>query len=638
MTNLEFLFSSIKEKNVRKSFWLLFYLCAAVGLAIFHLYTSAFGIIESWQQKGVHLGFVLLVAFTLPFVNGEFKTGRFRYVKIVTFILCLIVSCAYFVYIRYDLVGLQLRAGMPNLMDMITFFCLVALLLIGSKKYLGWPLPIIASVFIVYLFYGQYIPGTLRHGGYSMNRIVDSLFLSGNGIFGPALYASSVFIVIFIIFGNFLVQTKVGDFFVDFASAAAGGFRGGPAKVAIVASALMGTIHGSGPGNVATTGTFTIPLMKRLGYKPEFAGAVEASASTGGIIMPPVMGATAFVMAEMTGIPYSRIALAAVIPAFLYFFSVFCMVHLEAIKENLQGVPKDQLPRMDILLRRIYMFLPIVTIVVFLIMGSSPMKAGFYGIVVTIILSLFSKDTRMNLFRFVAALEGGSKEIVAICLACGTAGIIAGIISLTGLGIKISYVISSLSQGNLVLALLMTMIVCIILGMGMPVTAAYILVAATTTTILTKLSLPLLTASFFMFFYACLSAVTPPVALSSYTAAGIAGADMNKTGIQAVRLCLAAFIIPFMCVFSPELLWEGEIIDVLRTIVTSTIGVICLAVSVHGWNLKGKTFFASRIALFIVALLMIDSGIKTDLIGAGLIVAVYIFERFRAKKISGMPA
>lgn len=631
MTKIEELIALIKEKNPKKIFWMGFYMCAALGLGIFHLYTSAFGIIESWQQKAVHLGFVLLIAFTLPFVKGEFKEGKYRHLRMLVNIVCLIVSCVYFFYIRYDVLGLQKRAGIPNQMDTIMFFCLVVLLLISSKKYIGWPLPIIASIFVVYLFWGQYLPGPLRHGGYSIRRIVDSLFLTGNGIFGPALYASAVFIVVFIIFGNFLVQTKVGDYFVQFASAIAGGYTGGPAKVAVIASALMGTIHGSGPGNVATTGTFTIPLMKRLGYKPYFSGAVEAAASTGGIIMPPVMGATAFIIAEMTGIPYSRIALAAVIPAFLYFYSIFCIVHLEAIKENLSGVPESELPDKKELMKEIYLFSPIIAIIVFLIMGSSPMKAGFYGIVVTIIVSCFKKDTRLNFKRFITALEGGSSEVVSICLACGTAGIIAGIISLTGLGVKMSYVISTISQGQLIPALIMTMIVCIILGMGMPVTAAYILVAATTTTILTKMGLNTLTSAFFMFFYATLSAVTPPVALSSYTAAGIAGADMNKTGFEAVKLCLAAFIIPFMFVYSPELLWEGELLDILRTFITGTIGVTCLAVSVHGWHLKGKTSLISRVALFASALLMIDSKLITDITGIVIIVSVYAFERFRMK-------
>lgn len=631
MTRIEEFISFIKEREWKKVFWTGFYLCAALGLSIFHLYTSAFGIIESWQQKAVHLGFVLLIAFTLPFVKGEFKDGKYRVPRMLFNVLCLITSCVYFFYIRYDILGLQKRAGIPNKMDTIIFFCLVALLLISSKKYIGWPLPIIASICLVYLFWGKYLPGTLRHGGYSLRRIVDSLFITGNGIFGAALYASAVFIVIFIIFGNFLIQTKVGDYFVQFASAVAGGYTGGPAKVAVIASALMGTIHGSGPGNVATTGTFTIPLMKRLGYKPHFAGAVEAAASTGGIIMPPVMGATAFIIAEMTGIPYSRIALAAVIPAFLYFYSIFCIVHLEAIKENLSGVPKNELPNRKELLKEIYLFSPIVAIIVFLMRGSSPMKAGFYGIVVTIIVSLFKKETRLNLMKLLTALESGASEVVTICLACGTAGIIAGIIALTGLGIKMSYVISAISRGHLIPALIMTMAVCIILGMGMPVTAAYILVAATTTTILTKMGVNTLTAAFFMFFYATLSAVTPPVALSSYTAAGIAGADMNKTGFEAVKLCLAAFIIPFMCVYSPPLLWEGELVEIIRTIITSTIGVTCLAVSVHGWHLKGKTSPISRIALFITALLMIDSKLVTDISGVVVIAAVYVFERLRMK-------
>jgi len=621
-----------QNKDKKKIFFIGVYLLLALALAIFHLYTSSAGILEAWEQRAVHLSFALLIAFLLPFSSGDYeKWGKWKVIKSIISVICILITIAFFIYARVDEVGIQYRAGNPNQIDKIMFFLLTAVLFIACKRYIGWPLTIIAGIFLAYTFFGQYLPGYLAHGGFSMKRIVDSMFISGRGIFGDALYASSVYIVVFILFGGFLTQTGVGEFFIKFADRLAGSFRGGPAKVAVVSSALMGTISGSGPGNVATTGAFTIPMMKKLGYEKEFAGAVEASASTGGIIMPPVMGATAFIMAEMTGIKYGRICAAALIPACLYFLSVFMMVHFEAIKMDLKPVPKEDLPEHKYILSRIYLFAPIIAIIALLLLGFSAMKAGLWGIIACVVASFFRKENRLNLERLISALEGSSKEIVTIAIACGVAGIIAGSVNLTGLGLKLSYVINSIAGGHLILALILIMILCIILGMGMPVTAAYIIVAATCNIIMTKLGMETLTASMFMFYFAVLSAVTPPVALSSYTAAGIAGGNLSKTGWVAVRLCLAAFIVPYMFVYSPELLMIGSVGNIIRAAVTSLIGVVCLAAALEGWNFKWQLHIVSRVVLFACAILLIDSRLITDLIAIGLIVAVFLFEKARAR-------
>lgn len=619
----EFL-SACKEKKSSKKYWLLIYLIVTISMSMFHLYTAYFGILESWHQRSIHLGFVLIIAFLIPFINDKKEGERFKKLKFSVNLLLLVLAVSFFIYIILSYPDVVLRQGMSNSIDKLFSLILVILLLISSKRFIGWPLPIIAGIFLIYTFLGPYMPGVFRHGGFSVNKVTDQLFISLVGIFGPALGASAVYIVIFIIFGQFLVETKVGDFFIRFATSLTGKFIGGPAKTAVVASALMGTIHGSGPGNVATTGSFTIPLMKKLGYKPHFAGAVEAAASTGGIIMPPVMGATAFVMAEMTRIPYSRIMMAAAIPAVLYFAAVFFMVHLEALKENLKPIPSDQIPDFKkTVLSEGYMLIPIFCIIYFLLKGLSPMKSGLYAIIMLIIFSMFKKNTRIKFKGLIDALEQGATEIISIAVACGTAGIIAGLISLTGLGLKLSYFINSVSGNNLFIGLFMTMVVCIILGMGMPVTAAYILVAATTASTLTKMNISPLAAHMFIFYFATLSAITPPVALSSYTAAGIAGANYNKTGWTALKLALAAFIVPYMFVYGPTLLFEGGALSIIRSCITALIGVAALAVGVHGWHLKGKAHGAVRVVLLATALLLMDPTFITDLFGvAGVIVAV----------------
>ena len=651
--NFNRLIRSIKDRKWDKSFWFIFYFIFALGLGIFHLYTSAFGILESWLQRAVHLGFVLVVATTLPFVRkagGKTKSDEeivlecedrkskeksfADMLKTVMDYILLALSLTFFAYILFNYPEILYRVSKPNPYDIIMCWLLVALLLVLTQKYLGWPLTIIACCFILYTFVGPYLPSAIRHGGFTIKKIVDQLFLMGTGIFGPSLGASAVFIALFIIFGNFLIQTKVGEFFITLATAVAGKYRGGPAKTAVVASALMGTIHGSGPGNVVTTGSFTIPMMKKLGYEPHFAAAVEAAASSGGFIMPPVMGATAFVMAEMTGIPYTRIIVAAAIPAILYFTAVFFMIHLEALKKDLKPMAKEDMPQnlMKFLLSEGYMLLPIAAIIAFLIMGYSPMKAGLNAILISVALSMFKKKTRLNLSRFITCIEGGAKEIVTVGLACGVAGIISALVSLTGLGAKLAYLITNVAHGNLLIALFLAMLVCIILGMGVPTTPAFIFVYVTTSTTLVNMGVSLLASSLFILFFAVQSGLTPPVCIVSFTAAGVAGADMNKTGWSALKLALSSFIVPFMFVFGPELLFEGPLPYIVWGAFTALFGVLVLSVSVHGWHMKGSCSVEGRIVLFAAALLLIYPNIPTDFIGFGLSFAVFIWEKIRMKR------
>jgi TRAP transporter 4TM/12TM fusion protein len=623
---------AIVDKDIEGIIFIGLYLVLAISLAVFHLYTALMGVMDAWQQKAIHLALAAMIASIYPFSTGDYKKWKHKNFQIILSIVSFLIAVAFLVYARIDQMGIQFRSGNPNNVDTIFFFLICFILFVNCKRYVGWPLVIIGMVFFAYIFLGQYLPKSLAHGGFSLKRIVDSMFITGRGIFGDALYASSVYVVVFVLFGSFLTQTKVGDYFIKFSDLVAGRFRGGPAKVAVVSSALVGTISGSGPGNVATTGSFTIPMMKRLGYENEFAAAVESAASTGGILMPPVMGATAFIMAEMTSIKYSRICLAALIPAILYFTSVFFMVHFEAIRMDLTPVPKEEIPSGKYIWSRVYLFAPIIAIIVALVMGFSAMRAGIYGIIACIVISCFRKETRLNLERLISSLEGSSKEIITIAIACGVAGIIAGSINLTGLGLKLSYVINTLSGGYTLIAMILIMVLCIILGMGMPVTAAFIITYATCSIVTKRLGLDTLTSSMFMFYFATLSAVTPPVALSSYTAAGIAGANLNKTGWKAFKLCIAGFIVPYMILYSPELIMIGTPFNIVRAGLTATIGVIMLASAIEGWNFKWKLHWISRISLTAASLMLIDSGLITDVCALAILIIVYLFEKVRARK------
>jgi TRAP transporter 4TM/12TM fusion protein len=436
------------------------------------------------------------------------------------------------------------------------------------------------------------------------------------GIFGSALSATVTFVFLFCLFGSFLQNFDGGQFFIDLATCSAGKYRGGPAKVAVIASAFFGTISGSAIANVATTGTFTIPLMKKTGYKPEFAGAVEAVASTGGQIMPPVMGATAFLMSEITGIPYFSICIAAVIPALLYFLSVFIMVDLEAVKLGLKGLNPEIIPDIKKILKEKWPLLAplIAIIIVLLFLKMSASRTALIGIIVTIIAPLFCRGIKITPAKIIGALEDGAKSCVGIIVSSTCAGIIVAIMAKTGLGIKIGAFLINLSGGHLSLMLVFTAVITLVLGMGLPTPSAYIVCVAVVGQTLVGAGVPLMTTHLFIFYFAILSTVTPPVALSSYTAAAIAKCNPNKTGFQGLRLALVAFIVPFMFTFGESLLMNGTPPLIIQTVITAIIGVICLSGALEGY-IMGKLNPIQRILLFAAALLFIDPGLVTDLAG-----------------------
>ena len=444
---------------------------------------------------------------------------------------------------------------------------------------------------------------------------------------------SSTYIILFIIFAAFLQASKVGDYFVNFAFAVAGRSRGGPAKVAIFASGLMGMINGTSAGNVVATGSLTIPLMKKVGYKPTTAGAVEAAASTGGQIMPPIMGAGAFIMAEITGIPYTEIAIAAIIPAVLYFVSIYFMVDFEAAKLGMRGMREDELPKVKDMIRRVFLFLPIIILIAALFMGYSVIRAGTLATAAAAVVSWFT-PYRMGLKSVAKAFELAGIMSIQIIAVCACAGIIVGVISLTGVGARFSSVLLNIAEANQLLALFFAMCIAILLGMGMPTTAAYAVAASVVAPGLVQLGIPLLTAHFFVFYFAVVSAITPPVALASYAAAGISGANPMATSVASFKIGISAFIVPFMFFYNGAILMDGTWFEVIRAGITAVFGVFLLSSGVQGWWVGDRAAWPIRIGLLLAALCMIAGGFITDLIGIGVAVGLYFLAQVTRPKLT----
>ena len=495
-----------------------------------------------------------------------------------------------------------------------------------TRRVAGLALVIIATIFLIYVFAGQYLPGFLNSPAISWQRFFSQVYTDA-GILGPTTAVSSTYIILFIIFAAFLQASKVGDYFVNFAFAAAGRARGGPAKVAIFASGLMGMINGTSAGNVVATGSLTIPLMKKVGYHKKTAGAVEAAASTGGQLMPPIMGAGAFIMAEITGIPYTQIAVAAIIPAVLYFVSVYFMVDFEAAKLGMRGMRDEELPRFGAMVRRVYLFLPIVILIYALFMGYSVIRAGTLATLSAAVVSWLT-PYRMGPRSVVRAFELAGLMSIQIIAVCACAGIIVGVISLTGVGARFSALLLGIADTSQLLALFFAMCIAILLGMGMPTTAAYAVAASVVAPGLTQLGIPVLTAHFFVFYFAVLSAITPPVALASYAAAGISGANAMETSVASFKIGIAAFIVPFMFFYNSAILMDGTWLEIIRAAVTATAGVFLLSAGVQGWFIGGRAAWFLRVGLIVAALFMIEGGLVTDVIGIGIGAAVYLVQRF----------
>ncbi|WP_462422236.1 TRAP transporter permease [Salinicoccus sp. Marseille-QA3877] len=597
-----------------------------IAFSLFQIYTGIFGQYTAYVQRTVHLGFALVLIFMLfPARRGGPK-GKIAWYDYILAILSIIVAGYWPVY--YDTIVQQL--GGVTEAQLVIGSLGILLVLEASRRAVGLPIVIVAVAFLAYAYFGPYMPGALAHRGLSLNQLVNSMFFTTEGILGTPLQVSSTYIFLFLLFGAFLVQTGVGMYFNDLALAIAGKRTGGPAKVAIFSSALNGTISGSSVANTVTTGSYTIPMMKRLGYRKNFAGAVEAAASTGGQIMPPIMGAAAFLMVEFAGESYWNIAKAAAIPALLYFAGIWIVTHLEAKRTNLHGLPKDQLPKWSVVLKKIHLLLPILAIIWLLFEGFSIERTALYGIAITILVSLFRKDTRITPSKFIVALTSGARTALGVAAATACAGIIVGVVTRTGLGLKFGNMLVDLAgtlavntDMQLILTLVFTMIASLILGMGSPTTANYIITSTIALPAILALNdqldvaVPVLAAHMFVFYFGILADITPPVALAAFAATGISGGEPMRTGGNAVKLGIAAFIIPYMFVLQPQLLMiDTNVWEVTFIVFSALLGMIAIGASMIGYWYRKIPWYA-RIAAFVVGLMLMYPGTMSDIIGFG---------------------
>lgn len=601
--------------NIGKWAWIVTFI--GVSLTIFHLYVGYFGTLQSQKQGAVHLGTALGLIFLLYPIKGgmQHKQKTVPWYDVVLAFTAMYVT--YHKVIFFDSI-LQSRISGYSMIDTIISIVGILLLLEATRRTVGIPIVIVASIMIAYTLFGNYIPTqVLSHPGFTLDRIATNLWFQESGVFGTPIQISSKFIFLFLFFGVMLIHTKIGVFFNDLAFALTGKYTGGTAKAAVAASALQGMVSGSSVGNTVASGSFTIPMMKKAGFKPEFAAGTEASASTGGQIMPPIMGAAAFIMMEYLGVDYSRIMLAAVIPAILYFSGIFIGTHFEAKKLGILGLPKAELPVLKELMKRYwYMLAPLFIIIGTIMVGFTPQRAAIYGIISAFIVSLVRKETRMSLRKIIDVFEQGARVALPVIAAVGTAGIIAGVVSITGLGAKFAAGIIALSNEILILALIFTMIACIILGMGLPTTANYVVTATIAApALINGFDIVPIAAHMFVFYFGIVADITPPVCLAAYAGAGIARANPFKSGVTAVKLAIAAFIIPYIFIYSPILLMvDVTPLNLIISVVTAVIGMIGVSSAMIGYFMDHSKLW-ERLTLFIAGLLLIDPGFVTNLIG-----------------------
>lgn len=595
-----------------------------LAFSLFQIYTGIFGEYTAYVQRTVHLGFALTLIFLLfPARRGKAK-NKVAWYDYILAVLSIIV-CGYWP-VYYDTIVQQV--GGISEAQMIVGGLGILLVLEAARRAVGLPIVVVAATFLLYAYFGPYMPGNLAHRGLSLNQLINSMFFTTEGILGTPLQVSSTYIFLFLLFGAFLVQTGVGMYFNDLALTIAGKRTGGPAKVAIFSSALNGTISGSSVANTVTTGSYTIPMMKRLGYRKNFAGAVEAASSTGGQIMPPIMGAAAFLMVEFAGESYWNIATAAVIPALLYFSGIWIATHFEAKRTGLLGLQKEQIPKWIEVLKKIHLLIPILAIAWFLFQGVSIGRTALLGIAITVLVSLFRKDTRITPTKFITALTSGARTALGVAAATASAGIIVGVVTSTGLGLKfgnalvnIAGTIALNADMQLILTLVFTMMASIILGMGSPTTANYIITSTIALPAILVLNdvldaeVPVLAAHMFVFYFGIVADITPPVALAAFAATGISGGTPMRTGGNAVKLAIAAFLIPYMFVLQPELLMiDTNVLELIFITFSAMLGMIAIGASMIGYWYRKIPWYA-RIVSFVTGLLLMYPGLITDIIG-----------------------
>ena len=596
-------------------------LILAICFVAFHLYTAAFCTMPGIAQKSIHLGFLLVIFYINAMVDSE---KRWEQIFLGIMALFALGGCAYITILDENL---QLRAGIVYASDILFAILLIIAIFEACRRKMGNPLVIITLVFVAYAFLGKYIPGFLNQPGMTLKKFTSLVYLTTDGIFGSPLYASASYVVLFVLLGAIMSVSGIGDYMTNLATSLFGHMRGGPAKVAVVASGFFGSISGSPTANVIGTGTFTIPMMKKNGFEPEFAAAVEATASTGGAIMPPIMGSTAFIMAEMLGIPYTAVAKAALIPAILYFLAVLFGVDIYAAKHGLKGIPRSQLPKVRSMLKQIYMLAPLIFLIFCMaVFNMTIVRSGLLTIIVTLVLVEINPKTRMTKEQWLQIPVQTVKSAVSVGIACAMAGIISGVIMGSGLGYRISSILTSVAGTSMLLLLVLTMVVSLIMGMGVPTTAAYLVLASLVAPTMIQLGIPPLAAHMFIFYFGCISSITPPVALAAYAGAGLAGCDPNKTGYKAFRLAFCSFLMPYLFVYNPVLLMEGGVLDILWSLVTALIGAYLLASGFEGFFFRWSLKWFERPLMILGAVMLIVPGMVTDLVGIAIIVVEFVTE------------
>lgn len=610
-----------------KSFFYIF----AILVSLYHLYTAIFGPPVTLVHRSLHVAMMCAMCFLMYPMRKKSSRTTPSWLDWLLAVLSFTVPF----YIWHDYLGVVERAGRASQMDMIMATLLVALVLEATRRCSGKALPILSLCFILYGMYGREFPGMFMHRGYDWLSLSNHFFANTEGIYGTSVNVSSSYIFLFILFGCVMTKSGMGKFFNDISLSIAGHTKGGPAKVSVVAAGLLGSINGSAVANVVTTGSFTIPLMKKTGYSAEFAGAVSAAASVGGQLLPPIMGAAAFIMAEILGVKYSEIIIWAAIPALLYYMGILIQVQLRASKDGLVGVPREQLPRTkDVLKAQGHLIIPILFLLYMLFMsGSTVVYAAVLTIGVTILVAALKKSTRMKPKAIVDALAEGAKQTVSVAIACACVGIVVGVSSKTGFGLTMANTIISLGNTSIMFTLVFTMVTCMILGMGLPSIPSYIITSSIAAPALFKLGIPNAAAHMFSFYFAMFANLTPPVALAAFAAAGVSGGDPMKTGWTSVKLAVAGFIIPYIFVLSPQLmLINTTLAEGLFTAATAALGVFLLAVACEGY-VYAPVNIPMRLISLAGALLLMVPGVQTDIIGAVILIGVIFLQKRKAASL-----
>ena len=609
----------------------------SIAFCFFQLYATLSGTVTAQILRATHLAFVQMLAFLLFPALKRLPKNTLPWYDVVL----ALAGAACWMYIVINFQTIVRRAGMYTPLDIAIGTLGILILFESCRRIVGIPILVISACFVVYAFIGPYLPGFFNHRGYSFQRVVSHLFYNTEGIMGTPIGACSTFIFLFILFGAMLEKTGIGQFFIDMCNSIAGSASGGPAKVAVLSSALLGTVSGSSVSNTVGSGSFTIPMMKKLGYKPEFAGAVEAAASTGGQIMPPIMGAAAFLMAESLGVPYVQIVKAAIIPAILYFTGIFITVHLEAKKLGLKGLPREKLPKFwPLFAKKGYMLLPLIVIIVFLCIGKTAVYAALMGIISCLVIGIGTSfvdlaqghKPHFGMKDLIDVMCNAARSIISVAIACAMAGIIIGIVTLTGIGLKFGAGLISISHGIAFVTLFLTMVSSIVLGMGAPTTANYLITSTITAGAIINLGFEPLAAHMFAFYFGIIADITPPVALAAIAGAAIARANPIKTALQATKLAVGAFIIPYMFVYNPQMLMIHTTFPVVSAIIiTAVIGMFGVSACLEGYAFR-RISAVERFLFAVSGLLCIIPESKTDVAGLVIMACLLIFEFVSKKK------